>query len=263
MVPAVRTKATFPEERGRPAERAATSDVIPRDRRGEPPGRSSMADIFNEIDEELRQEKLRKAWDRWGVLVIVFAAMIVLAVAAWRGWDHWQTNRAREQGDQFAAAEQLMKNGDQKAAEAAFLALSKNSSGGYPMLAALRAASTLAETGETAKALEAFDALAKAPSVPAVLADIARVRAAFLAVDVEDRATFDARVAPLAVGNSPYRHAARELLALAAWKAGDLAAVKKEIDAIDADPETPRGLSDRAAVLSALVRAHTPSGKAN
>jgi hypothetical protein len=222
-----------------------------------------MADIFNEIDEELRQEKLRKAWDRYGVLLLAAAALIVLGVAAWRGWDYHQTIRAREQGDAFAAAEQMMKAGDQKGAEAAFLALSKSSNGGYPMLAALRAASTLAETGEAAKALEAFDALAKAPATPALLADIARVRAAWLAVDIEDRPTFEARVAPLAVGNAPFRHAARELLALSAWKAGDLAAVTKRIEEIDADPETPRGLSERASILAALVRAHTPSGKAN
>ena len=58
-----------------------------------------MADIFNEIDEELRQEKIHKLWDRYGVLVLVAAVVVVVAVAGWRGWDHWRGEQAKLQGN--------------------------------------------------------------------------------------------------------------------------------------------------------------------
>jgi hypothetical protein len=222
-----------------------------------------MADIFNEIDEELRQERLRKAWDRWGVLILAAAALVVIGVAAWRGWDHWQTVRARAEGDAFAVAEEIAQKGDHQAAEQAFLALTRESAGGYPLLAGLRAAATLAEGGDPAAALAAFDGLAGNDRTPALLADLARVRAAHLAIDLEDRATFEARVAAFDGPARPYRHQARELLVLSAWKAGDFDAARARLAAIEQDPETPRSLLDRAAVLSALVRAHTPAGKAN
>ncbi|TBW39806.1 tetratricopeptide repeat protein [Siculibacillus lacustris] len=222
-----------------------------------------MADIFNEIDEELRREQIHKLWDRYGVLVLVAAVAVVVAVAGWRGWDHWQSIRARAQGDSYAAAAEIARSGDAKGAEEAFLALARSGSGGYPALASLRAAATLAEGGDAAAALKAFDGLAASGSTPALLADIAKIRAAYLAVDLEDRAVFEARVTPLAAAGRPYRHQGRELLALSAWKAGDAVAAGRWLAEIDADPETPRSLLERTAVLSALVQAQATSGKAN
>jgi hypothetical protein len=221
-----------------------------------------MADIFNEIDEELRNEQIRKLWDRYGVLVLVAAVAIVAVVAGWRGYEYWRANQARAQGDAFAAAGRLVQSGDLSGAEEAFRGLAETGSGGYPTLAALRAAATLGDQGKAAEAVTAFDAVAAAASTPPLLADVARVRAAYLALDIEDRAAVEARAAPLALAGKPFRHSAREILALSAWKAGDVAGTRKWIETIDTDPETPRDLVERTAVLSALVRGTAATGKA-
>jgi hypothetical protein len=97
-----------------------------------------MADIFNEIDEQLRQEKIRKLWDRYGVLLLVLAVAIVAGVAGWRFYDNWRVQQAQAQGDAFVAAGRLAATGDVKGAEAGFATLAATSSGGYPALAALR-----------------------------------------------------------------------------------------------------------------------------
>lgn len=219
-----------------------------------------MADIFNEIDEELRRDRLRKLWERYGVLMIAAAVAVVVAVAGWTAWTHWRAEQARLQGDAFAAAVTLA-GSDGQAAEDALLALAKTASGGYPALAELRAAATLAERDEEAAAMKAFDGIAAKPATPALLAEVARIRAAYLALDVEDDKAIEARVSPLALAGKPFRHQAREILALSAWKAGDDASARRWLDAIEADAETPRDLLDRTAVLTALVQARTPAGK--
>lgn len=222
-----------------------------------------MADIFNEIDEELRQEQIRKLWDRYGVLVLIAAVVVVAAVAGWRGWDYWRTQQARIQGDAFTAATALARAGDAKGAEAAYLAVAGSSSGGYPVLARIRAAGALAESGDAAAALAAFDAIAGASATPPLLADLARIRAAYLAVDLEERPALEARLSGQALAGKPFRHQAREILALAAWKAGDDAALRQWLDALEVDPETPRDLLDRTALLKALLQARAPAGKVN
>lgn len=221
-----------------------------------------MADIFNEIDEELRQEKLQKLWDRYGVLLLAAAVAVVLAVAGWRAYDHWRLKQAEAQGDAFVAAARLATNGDVAGAEAAFTALAGSSSGSYPTLAALRAAALKGEAGDKAAAVAAFDKVASDRATPPLLAEVARIRAAQLAVDVVDRAALEARVAPLAAAAKPFRAEAREILALVAWKAGDFTAANKWLEAIETDPETPRDLADRTAMLTALIAAHTTTGKA-
>lgn len=222
-----------------------------------------MADIFNEIDEELRQEKLKKLWDRWGILILVAAVAVVLAVAGWRVWDHYRLKAAEAQGDAYVAATAKARSGDAAGAEEALLSLAKTASGGYTSLAALRAAGARAEIGEITPAVAAFDALAADPKTPPRFAEMARIRAAYLALDVEDRAAVEARATPLAAAGAAYRAEAREVLVLAAWKAGDAKATTDRIAEIEADPETPRDLIERVGVLGALVKAQSTDGKAH
>ncbi len=222
-----------------------------------------MADIFNEIDEELRQEKMKKLWDRWGVFILVVAVAIVLAVAGWRFFEHERMKQAEAFGDAFVAASRQAEAGDAKAAEEAFLAIAAKSSGGYPALAAMRAAGARAEAGELDKALAAFDALAANSSTPKRVAEMARIRAAYLALDVEERASIEARATPLAAAGNPYRAEAGEVLVLAAWKAGDAAAAARRIGELEAAADTPRDVLERLAVISALIKAQGSAGKAD
>ena len=46
-----------------------------------------MADIFQEVDEEVRREQLKKLWERYGNLIIAACVLVVVGVGAWRGYD--------------------------------------------------------------------------------------------------------------------------------------------------------------------------------
>ena len=46
-----------------------------------------MADIFHEVDEEVRRERLQKLWDRYSIYIIALAVLIVAAIGAWRGYE--------------------------------------------------------------------------------------------------------------------------------------------------------------------------------
>ena len=47
-----------------------------------------MADIFNEVDEAVRRERLEKIWQRYGTWIVAGAVLIVAAVGGWRGYDY-------------------------------------------------------------------------------------------------------------------------------------------------------------------------------
>ena len=46
-----------------------------------------MADIFHEVDEEVRREQLKKLWERYSIHFIALAVLIVAAVGGWRGYE--------------------------------------------------------------------------------------------------------------------------------------------------------------------------------
>jgi hypothetical protein len=82
---------------------------------------------------------------------------------------------------------------------------------------------------------------------------LATVRAGLLLVDTAPYDELRTRLEPLAAADRPFRHTARELLALGAWRAGDSAAARRWIDMVVSDPETPTGIRSRVDVLSALI----------
>ena len=43
-----------------------------------------LTDIFHEVDEEVRRERLQKLWERYSIYIIALAVLIVAGVGAWR-----------------------------------------------------------------------------------------------------------------------------------------------------------------------------------
>lgn len=211
-----------------------------------------MADIFHEVDEEVRREQLKKLWDKYSIVLIAAAVLIVAGIAGWRGYEYYVGKKAAEAGAQFEAALTLVEEGKQADAEAAFAKIAGDAPQGYRLLARFQAAAALAHTKQP-EGIKAFDDLAADASLGRTWQDLAGVRAGLLLVDTAPLADMQKRLDPLAEPGRPYRHTARELLALSAWKNNDAAATKRYIDMIAADGETPPGTRSRVDVLSALI----------
>ena len=216
-----------------------------------------MADIFQEVDEEVRREQLKKLWDRYGTYFIAACVLVVVGVGAWRGYEWWQAKRAGESGAAFEQAVSLAEAGKTQDAEAAFAKLATDGTAGYRVLARLREAAAVATTDRPA-AVKDYDEIAADRSAGKVIADLAALRAGFLLVDHAPYSEMRTRLEPLTGADRAFRHSARELLALSAWKAGDVAAARQWTDMIVTDPQTPAGARNRAEILSALIAA---SGK--
>jgi hypothetical protein len=121
----------------------------------------------------------------------------------------------------------------------------------------LREAAELART-DSKGAVAAYDEIAADSSAGQVIRDLAAVRAGFLLADTAPYSELRSRLEPLTAAERPFRHSAREILALSAWKSGDMTAARQWTDMIVTDPLTPAGARSRAEVLSELIAA---SGK--
>jgi hypothetical protein len=218
-------------------------------------GTRFVADIFQEVDEEVRREQFKRLWERYGTYAITACVLLVVAVAGWRGYEWWENKRAAEAGAAFEQAVTLAEAGKHQEAEAAFAKLATDGTAGYRVLAHLREAAQLASTDRTA-AIKAYDEIATDRSAGQVLQDLGTLRAGYLQVDTAAYGEMRTRLEPLT--ERAFRYSARELLALSAWKSGDLSAARQWADAIITDPQTPPAARSRAEVLSELIAA---SGK--
>src|SRR5580698_7436391 len=169
----------------------------------------SVSDIFQEVDEEVRREQLKKLWERYGTYIIAALILVIVAVGGWRGYEWWQAKRAAEAGAAFEQAVTLAESGKRQESEAAFTKLATDGTAGYRVLARLREAAELAGT-DSKGAVASYDEIAADGSAGQVIRDLAAVRAGFLLADTAPYSEIRNRLEPLTATDRPFRHSARE-----------------------------------------------------
>jgi hypothetical protein len=218
--------------------------------------------FFREVDEAVRQDQYKALWDKYGVFILVLAALLVAGVAGYKGWTYWQQRQAQEAGNKFTQALALENGGDAAKAREVFAALAEDGPEGYSVLSRFQIAAADAKAGETEKAVASYDALATDGSVDPILQGLATLQAATLRLDNADYAEMDRRLKGLIDTNSAWRFTARELLGLSAYKNGDMRAAETQFSALLSDPATPPNLRDRANVMLALIVGNAPASNA-
>jgi hypothetical protein len=211
-----------------------------------------VSELFDEVDEDVRRDQLKKLWDQYSIYIVAGALLIIAAVGGWRGYEYLEAQKAAEAGSAFDKAVELSEANKHSEAEAAFADLAAKAPSGYRTLARLRAAAELA-TRDPQGAAKLYDDISADRSVGAPERDLARVRAAGLLLETSSYPNMLARLESATAPGATFRHTARELLALSAWRAGDTAATRQWLDLIANDGETPASLRTRAEALQALL----------
>ena len=211
-----------------------------------------MSELFDEVDEDVRRDQLKKLWDQYSIYIIAGALLVIAAVGGWRGYQYLEAQKAAEAGAAFDKAVELSEQDKHAEAEAAFNTLAATAPSGYRMLSRLHAAAEVASRDPQAAA-KLYDDISTDRSVGTAEQELARVRAAGLLVDTAGYPNMLQRLEPAAAPGATFRHTARELLALSAWRANDTTAARRWLDLIANDGETPPALRSRAEALQALL----------
>lgn len=210
-----------------------------------------MADIFNEVDEEVRRERMKRLFDKYGLYILILAVVFVAGIAGWRGWEYYQNQRAAEFGVQFEAASALAEAGKFAEAEKDFSRISADGTRGYRLLARLREAEAVSSR-DRAAAVSQFDTIAADASLDQRFRDLAAIRSGLLLVDTAPLPDMEKRLETPAASGRPFRHTARELLALSAFRAGDQKALQRWAELIAGDAESPAQMRARVESLTLL-----------
>lgn len=220
-----------------------------------------MSDIFQEVEEDLRREKLKRAWDRYGIYVLGVAVLIVLITAGYRGYEAWQTSRARSNGDVFIAALDKAASSETVTPAQELVTFAEDAPGGYAMLAQFRAASAFAQAGELDRAREIFSALSTDGDIPALYQNLARVRLAGTLIDQGDIQQAQQTLAPMAEDTSnPFSSAAQELMGLTAYMSDDIAGARRWYGSVRDEAGAPEPLRTRARMMLALMEQSSAQG---
>lgn len=209
--------------------------------------------LMREVEEELRRERMEQLWKKYGSYFLAAAVALVLAVA---GYKYYQTSRISAANAAGAAFEEAVHLVDEKKideARKAFESLVKTGPGGYRALASLRLAALEADAGNTAKAVGLYQGLVDDAGADPLLKSFAKLQLVALKIGDADFTEVENRLNDLTDDASPWRANARELLALAAFKAGKPDVARKALEQILGDRASPSDVRERAQVLMAEI----------
>lgn len=221
--------------------------------------------FIREVNEEIRQERTRAIWKRYGIVIIALVSLIILGTIGYVVWERMAAGRAAADGDRLIAAQELVSNGDFAGAEAALSALAEDGTAHYPVIARMHLAGAQLQAGDPTAAVATYDAVASDSSTSRPLRDIASIRAAYILVDHGTADDVRQRAEALTGEGEPLRHPALEAIGLALWKAGDHAGAAPVFGQLVDDFSTPAGMAERARMMQELISAETgpaPAGEA-
>ena len=220
-----------------------------------------MADIFQEVDEEVRRDKAAEFWKKHQNLIIAGAAVIVLATAGFRYWRYETEQKAAAAGDQFQSAIAAIEAGKTSDADGLLANLAANAPGGYRVLAQMTEAGAKIQK-EPDAAVAAFDAIADDASVDPLFRDAARLRAALIRLDQpKDEQAGAAGLTSLAGAEGPFRRTARLALGALAISRGEYDEAAKQLDLVLSDPAASSGDRQYAERWLGLVASNRKAAK--
>jgi hypothetical protein len=208
-----------------------------------------VSDIFREVEEDVRKERLEKLWKAYGDYVIALMALIILSVAGYELWTRYQASQRAKASNDFVAAQRVT---DPAKAAATFETFSKTAPGGYGVLAKLSEANALPATGKVNEAIALYKDIANSDSGP--LGATARLRAAWLEADTASHADLTTLLAPINTADNPWRLMAREVLAYSDFKSGNTKEAMFTFQSLARDPEAPQALKGRAQAFAEFLQ---------
>ncbi len=212
-----------------------------------------MADIFREVEEDVRRDRMAALWKRHSRHLYAGAALIVAATAGYVFWDEHRQHQNEALGQRYAEAE-IAAQADPAKAVSALEALAADADGsGYAILARLQAAVLKAKGSDRAGGAAALKAIAADSNVGQPYRDLALLLSVSLGADDEPPADLIQRLKPLTDAANPWRFSALELSALAQLKSGDKATALKSYQQLSDDLAAPPSVRARAAEIAAAL----------
>ncbi|MBP2294645.1 tetratricopeptide repeat protein [Azospirillum rugosum] len=210
-----------------------------------------MSDIFREVDEDLRRDRMERLFKRYGGIMLAGALVIVAGTGGYTAWRSWQQSQHQQETAALAAALSQTGQGPEKGVEA-LAAFAGKADPGMAALAQLNAAALLTREGKTAEAVEVYDKLAANGAVNGVYRDLASLLSVMHQLGSGDPAQLQARLQPLTAESSPWRFSAREMSGVLAARAGDKDKARTLFQQLADDSQAPAGVRSRAADLATL-----------
>lgn len=201
-----------------------------------------MSDVMEEVNDELRQQKLEAFWKEnrsWIIASIILAIIATAGITYWRSWD------IRKNLENTAGLLEVSKAEDPRTLTAFAETARKN----HAALARFLAAGLHIKDGKAERAIEIYDSIGAERGLDRSLRDLARILSISRRLETGDTKKLHAELADLSSKKSPYRFSAIEMDALVYAREGKMKEAAERLEDISTDASAPNDARLRATTL--------------
>ena len=207
-----------------------------------------MSDIFNEIDEELRQDKAARLWKAYGKYLIALAISIILAIAGYRFIEHKQEKNKEQASELYELASEAGRSGDKNAAIELFSDDRFDETIGYAIVSKLKKAALAKSNNDLEGMAIVLKEIITNEEIPLYMRDLARLK-----LFVSDNDNNISQLGTLIEGDGPWKFLALELKGGIELKGGNFKEARSIFEELINEADTPNALRRRASeILKAL-----------
>ncbi len=213
-----------------------------------------MSDLFQEIDDELRQDKASRLWKLYGKYVIAAAIIIITSVGGYKFWQQKQLDDGEKASIAYEAALALSASGDFKGAIDQLNEEEIRTVLGYAALSQMQKANFAMKINDYEAALITYKNIIENDNYPQSLKEWANFR--YAAVRVEKRIDSNASgdLDALIASESPWRFLAKEIKAVREIETGNNSRAKAIFSELADDENAPERLRVRAAEFLRILQ---------
>lgn len=212
-----------------------------------------LADIFREVEEEVRRERYEKLWKKYRDHITAVGALVIIGVAGFQLYRVYEQRQEEKASIAYAAATEMLDRGQAAAAAPQLAAIAKTAPGGYAAVAKLAEADALFSEGQKEDALRIYQQIANGNDP--YLGATARLHAAWAIADSAPRSDVEALLTPLLENSNAWHLLARELVAYEDLRGGNKVAALQAYQEIARNTDAPNGLKTRADAMARFINA--------
>jgi hypothetical protein len=218
-----------------------------------PPGTTDEA-FLREVDEEYRRDQAMHILRNYGRWILGAVVLALVAFGGWLYWQHYSTQKAGTQGEQFDAAMRLVEEGKADKALPELDRIAANSGEGYAAMARIAQGNLLLQKNDAKGAAAKFAEVANNAKFGQPYRDLALIRQTVAEYDTLKPQVVIDRLKGLTNPNSPWLGTAGELVAAAHLKAGNRAEAGRLYGQIAQGGEkVPESIRQRAVQLAGVL----------
>lgn len=209
--------------------------------------------FLREVDEELRKDQLADAARRWGRIVIGAVLAGLVLFGGWLYWQHRSEQRAGQEVEQLATAQEQAQGGQTAEATQTLKGLEDASGSGTRAMALMTEAELLLGKNDRAGAAAKFAAVASDSSLGQPFRDLATLRGVAVEFDTLSPQQAIERLRPLAVPGNAFFGSAGELTAIAYLRQNRRDLAGKLFGQIAKAPDVPETIRQRAVQMAGAM----------